>query len=352
MEVKMLVVNARFLTQPISGVQRYAIEVCLELKKIIPDLTFVAPKNINHHDVANELGVQIIGNLLGHLWEQVDLPLYLKKRGSPLLLNLCNTAPLFYDNKITVVHDVAFERFPQSFSWKFRYAYQIAIPKIIKTSKVIITDSDFSRDELASLYKLNKKYINIVHCATSRTFRALDSSSTDKYVLAVSSLNYQKNFHSLIKAFNKIDDTNVKLYLVGAVNPNFANHQLLDDIKSNSRITFLGRVDDEVLVQLYSDAVCFVYPSLYEGFGIPPLEAQACGCPVITSNAASLPEVCGDSVIYCDPYSVDDITNKINMVLSDDALQKELRARGFENIKRFSWEKSAQQIINIIEEIK
>jgi glycosyltransferase involved in cell wall biosynthesis len=348
----MIFVNARFLTQPISGVQRYAIEISLQLKKIGVDVRFISPKNIIHKGLAEELGVQIVGTLTGHLWEQIELPLYLKKQGSPLLLNLCNTAPIFYSNKVVTIHDVAFERFPKSFSWQFRYAYQLAIPKIVNSSKRLLTDSQFSRDEISELYKLDKNKIEIVHCAASGVFRIGDVQLSEKYILAVSSLNYQKNFHALIQAFNLLKDTDAKLYLVGAINKNFADHKLIKDIESNPNIQFLGRVEDDELVKLYSNAQCFVYPSLYEGFGIPPLEAQACGCPVIASNAASLPEVCGDSVVYCDPYRVDDIADKIKRVLSDEALQNELRAKGFDNIKRFSWEKSAQQIINMIEEMK
>lgn len=348
----MIVVNARFLTQPISGVQRYAIEICLELKKLNSHIVFVAPRNILHHEIAHELGVKIVGSLTGHLWEQIELPSYLKKQGNPLLLNLCNTAPIFYANKIVTIHDLAFERFPQTFSWKFRYAYQFAIPRIARSSKHILTDSDFSKKEIMSLYSIDDRKISVVHCANSAHFKEAGNPSGEKYILAVSSLNYQKNFLALVKAFNKLSDKTIKLLLVGAINKNFADHNLLQEIESNENIQFVGRVDDDELVRLYSNAQCFVYPSLYEGFGIPPLEAQACGCPCVVSNAASLPEVCGDSVVYCDPYSVDDIADKISMVLSSKALQDELRTKGFENIKRFSWEKSAQQIIHIIEEMK
>ncbi|MCR4942357.1 MAG: glycosyltransferase family 4 protein, partial [Campylobacter sp.] len=132
----------------------------------------------------------------------------------------------------------------------------------------------------------------------------------------------------------------------------FADTKLLKDIEKNKNIIFKGRVSDDKLVKLYSNAICFVYPSLYEGFGIPPLEAQACGCPVVCSNAASLPEVCENSVIYCDPYDINDIKEKIQMVLDDENIQNDLRQEGFENIKRFSWEKSAKQIADLLMELR
>ncbi|AZR81695.1 glycosyl transferase family 1 [Thiomicrospira sp. S5] len=345
----MIVVNARFLSQNISGVQRYAIEISRQLKILGYGVRFFAPNNLIHKELADELDVEIIGNLTGHLWEQYELPRYLSKLRNPLLLNLCNTAPLFYKNNVVTLHDIAFERYPRTFSWKFRYAYQLAIPRIARSSKKLLTDSAFSKDEISAVYGVDRNKIDIVHCSVSGRFCFSEKETTEKYILAVSSLNYQKNFHALIQAFNLLKDKNIKLYLVGAINKNFADHKLVENIESNSNIKFMGRVNDDELVQLYSNALCFVYPSLYEGFGIPPLEAQACGCPCVVSSAASLPEACADSVVYCDPFDVSDMAKKIQLVVNDETLRGELRAKGFENIKRFSWTKSAKQIIQIIE---
>jgi glycosyltransferase involved in cell wall biosynthesis len=349
----MLVINARFLTQNITGVQRFAIEISKQLEKLYKkEIIFISPKNIIHKNLAKRLDVKVIGSLKGHLWEQIDLPRYLRKINNPLLLNLANTAPLFYRNKIVTVHDIAFLRFPQTFDWKFRLFYKLLIPKIIKKSIHTITVSEFSKREIIELYKIDKKNISVVYNSTSNIFEKIGSDYKDKYILAVSSLNYQKNFHSLIKASNLLKDKNIKLYLVGSINKNFANLELLKDIEDNKNISFRGRVDDDELVMLYSNALCFVYPSLYEGFGIPPLEAQACGTPTIVSNVASLPEVGNDSFLYCNPYDINDIKEKIELLIDNKELQKELVQKGYENIKRFSWEKSAEKIIKIIEDLK
>lgn len=309
----------------------------------------VAPKNILHQDLVSEFDVVVFGKFTGHLWEQVELPLFLQKQGSPLLINMANTAPIYYRNKITVVHDVAFERFPQSFSKKFRWFYKLFIPKIIVNSKHIVTVSEFSKSEIIELYDTKRNKIEIVHNAVSSFFKPTRAKVNAKYILAVSSLNHQKNFHSLVKAFNLLNHPDVKLFLVGAINKNFADHSLISDIERNANITFLGRVNDKKLVSLYSNAECFVYPSLYEGFGIPPLEAQACGCPCLVSNEASLPEVCLDSVIYCDAHNVSDIAKKLDLILNDSNLCSDLSAKGFENIKRFSWSRSADKMLTIIE---
>ncbi len=346
----LIVINARFLTQNISGVQRYAIEICRELKKMHLDIILVAPKNIIHEGLVNELGVTLYGKFTGHLWEQIELPLFLKSRGNPLLVNMANTAPIYFKNKITVVHDIAFERFPQSFSWKFRFFYRRFIPEIIATSISVVTVSEFSKFEILELYGAETNEIEVVCNAVSNIFKPSLVKIDEKYMLAVSSLNYQKNFHSLIKAFNCLSlSTPIKLFLVGAINKNFADHSLISDIEANPNIVFLGRVDDDELVALYSNAECFVYPSLYEGFGIPPLEAQACGCPCLVSNVASLPEVCADSVVYCNPYEISDIAQKLDFILSNKSIRNDLVGRGFKNIKRFSWKKSAQQMLQIIE---
>ena len=344
-----IIINARFLTQNITGVQRFAIEISKQLKKLYAEnIQFVCPKNIIHQNLAKELDVKVIGTRTGHLWEQLDLPKYLKQNNNLLLLNLANTAPLFYKNKIVTVHDIAYERFPQTFDWKFRLFYKWLIPNIIKNSRHTITVSKFSKGEIIEFYGTNKDDISVIYNSVSDIFKNVEGKKDNKYILAVSSLNYQKNFHSLIKAFNLLENQDILLYLVGSINKNFANLELIKNIEMNPNIIFKGRVDDDELIRLYSNALVFVYPSLYEGFGIPPLEAQSCGTPVICSNTASLPEVGGtDSVLYIDPYDVNDIREKIETLISDEALQKELIEKGFENIKRFSWKESAEKIIEI-----
>lgn len=348
----MIVVNARFLTQEITGVQRYGMEISKELKKQNPDIQFVCPKDIIHKDLADELGAIKIGKLSGHLWEQIELPLYLKKN-QPLLINLANTAPAFYKNKVSTIHDIAFEKFPQTFSWQFRQFYRLLVPKIISSSRKIFTVSDFSKSEICSLYSTPHSSVEVIKNATSSIFiPTLKTEIQTKYILAVSSLTQQKNFSNLIDAFNILNDQQHELLLVGSINRNFAPQSLIDKIEANPRIRFAGRISDSELVKLYSNAKAFVHPSLYEGFGIPPLEAQACGCPVICSNIASLPEVCGDSALYFDPYNVADIASKIDNLLADPKLTETLVSRGYENIKQFSWNISAAKLLASIKDLQ
>lgn len=345
-------INSRFLTQKITGSQRFAIEVSRQLRKLLPEARFVSPKNIIHYDIAKELEVESFGKLNGHLWEQIELPLYLRKKGSPLLLNLVNTSPIFYENKIITVMDLSWKHFPNAVSKKFYLWYKFLIPKICKNSKLIFTLSEFSKNDLFNELKINKDKTKIIHCSFSENFKFLNISR-EKIILSVASLQPYKNLEGLIKAFiflkNKNKFFDYKLVLVGGYNKNvFAKTNLFELSKNRDDIVFTGYLSDEKLVEYYNKACLFVFPSFFEGFGIPPLEAMACGCPCVVSNAASLPEVCGDAAYYVNPYDVEDIARGIERVLTDENLRQDLIRKGFENIKRFSWQDSARKIIKII----
>ena len=341
------VINARFLTQPITGVQRFAIEISKELIKLDAQVRFITPANIVHRDIANELGAVEIGLLSGHLWEQITLPKYLKRLGNPLLVNLCNTAPLNYSNKIVTIHDINFKLFPENFSLPFRTYYNYMIPRIIQLSKKVITVSKFSKSEIMKHYNVDCNKIKVVYNAASEVFKPVRKENSEKYILAVSSLIKKKNLGFLAQAFCKLNEKDIKLYIVGKKNRNLKNINPRR-LENNSKIIFQGRVSDKKLAELYSNAICFVFPSLYEGFGLPPLEAQACGCPAIVSDVASLPEVFGDSVLYCNPTNVDDLTKCINYYTNNKTDRLAFINKGFENNKRYSWTDSSNSLAVLI----
>lgn len=348
----MIFVNARFLTQDITGVQRFAEELSLSLNTMRDDVMFLAPRDILRHDVAKQLNVKIIGKNSGHAWEQYDLPRYLKHNGSPLLVNLCSTAPVFYKNKIVTHHDVTYKRYPQSYSKKFRLLYNTLVPLMIKNSHKLITVSEFSKLELGKHYHVDPHKIAVVYNAVSGKFsgnaKVSADAGHDAYLLAVSSPNYHKNFHSLIEAFSQLDNKDITLKVVGGGSGSFKKQSYLQKLDQN-RIQFVGRVSDDDLLALYRNATAFIFPSLYEGFGIPPLEAQACGCPVISSDAASMPEVLGDSATFFSPLNIQDMREKIASVISEPDLRSSLIQKGYQNIERFSWNKSAEQLSQIID---
>lgn len=170
------------------------------------------------------------------------------------------------------------------------------------------------------------------------------------YFLSVSSLNYRKNFITVLQAFSIFCDSNQygNLYIVGDLKCDSFNGVYIQEYKSNDRIRFLGRVSDDELIEYYRNAVAFVFPSLYEGFGIPVIEAQACGCPVISSNSSSLPEVLGESALTCNPLDVNRFAELMNDIFNDNDLRKKIIAKGYENVKRFSWNESAKKIVELI----
>jgi glycosyltransferase involved in cell wall biosynthesis len=352
----MICINSRFLTQKITGSQRFAIEISRQLRKLLPEARFVSPKNIIHYDIAKELEVESFGKLTGHLWEQIELPLYLRKKGSPLLLNLVNTAPIFYKNKMVVIHDISWKHFPEYLSKSFYLWYNFMIPRVAKTSKIIFTVSNFSREDISKGLQIDLSKIETVYNAISENFVFLNKKR-EKMILSVASLNYIKNIESLIKAFIFLKSVNkfldYKLVLCGGYNKKvFAKTNLFELSKNRDDIVFTGYLSDEKLVEYYNKASLFVFPSFFESFGIPPIEAMASGCPCVVSNVASLPEVCGDAAYYVNPYDVEDIARGIETVLSDEKLREDLIKKGFENIKRFSWEESAKKIVQIMREIK
>lgn len=348
----MIYVNARFLTQDLTGVQRFAQEICLALSKIRYDVIFVSPPNIIHHDIASQLNVQVVGKKSGHFWEQLELPAFLRKKKSPLLINLCNTAPIFYRNKIVTHHDIIYKRYPQSYSAKFRFVYNNLVPLMLRHSKALITVSEFSKKEISQAFDYPLNNIYVIYNAVSEQFKpAAPVSNTERpYLLAVSSPNYHKNFHGLIAAFSKMANSqDVTLKIIGAANKNFADVGFsTKEAAANDNIQFLGRVSDQQLVELYSHARAFVFPSLYEGFGIPPLEAQACGCAVVSSNRASLPEVLLQSALYFEPENIPEMQQALERIIQDEALRQTLIAEGFENVKRFDWMRSAAALSEIM----
>lgn len=349
----MIVVNGRFLTQKITGVQRFALEITKQLKKYYgSSLCVVTPHNIILTEDAKILEVKVIGKRCGYYWEQIELPIWLRSHGKPTILNLGNMAPIFYKNKCVVIHDITFKRYPNTFSWKFRCLYNIMIPMIIKHSKHIFTVSDFSMKEISNFYGIPKDKMTVVFNAVDEKFHKFEDPIFSKkdYLLAVSSVKENKNFMMVLNAFEKAIavKTSLYLYVVGDVYGGSFKKMNLEKYKKNSNIYFLGRISDEKLIKLYSNAKAFIFPSFYEGFGIPVLEAQACGCPVISSNSASMPEVLGDSALLVSPDNLDGFVSAIFKVMNED-IANELIMKGTVNVNRFSWQKNAQVIIDYIE---
>lgn len=268
------------------------------------------------------------------------------------MINFCNTGPLLYNRNIVTIHDIAFQVNPKWFSPAFVGLYKFLIPRIARRSLRVITVSNFSKESIIRYTNIPENKVEIVYNGISDVFfKALNpfiGSEYDNYILAVSSIDPRKNLLSLVRTFKQLNKPDLSLVIVGAKSKVFADSNLKDEIFGWPSIIFTGYISDEKLAALYNKAIMFVYPSLYEGFGIPPLEAMATGCPTITSNTTALPEICGDACLYIDPLDSEDLAEKIDLLLTQDTLRKKLRDNGFRQVKYYSWEKSALKVAAII----
>jgi glycosyltransferase involved in cell wall biosynthesis len=336
------------LTQSLTGVQRFAIELTRQLSEQ-RQVTILTPPGAEQEAIG-DAKVQVIGRRTGQLWEQLDLPTHLNRIGRPLLLNLTSTGPVLYANQVVTHHDITYVRHPDSFSRRFRLAYRFMMPLLLRRSREILTVSAFSKAEIAAHYRIDARKINVVPNAASPLF-APDgvAEKPSDYLLAVSSPNRHKNFHTLIRAFCSAETTTInRLLIVGDQTGVF---RATDLRPSDSRVEFFGRVTDERLAELYRGAIAFAFPSLYEGFGIPPLEAQQSGLPVIAAHTASMPEVLGASALYFDPQDVGSVTAAIEEIDRNASLRETLRVTGLRNANRFSWRTSAAELIRVIDRI-
>lgn len=349
----MVYINGRFLTQPVTGVNRFALEICKALAELRYDFRVVVPGSVgNRKDLPFELCS--FGNLTSHFWEQIDLLRFLRKEGTPLLVNLSGLGPLYYRNQIITIHDLSFYRQPEWFSRPYRMFYSFATPVISRSAQAIITVSEFSKGEIIKYLNTDPGKIVVVPNAVSANITQDEGSGMDKeilkkkYLLAVSSLDPRKNHQRLIEAFGQDGFKDYNLLLVGKGSRNF-NVRL--ETGDNSRIKFLGYISDADLSLLYKRAELFVYPSLYEGFGIPPLEAMANGCAVVVSDIESLREVCGDAAEYVNPQSASSIGEGVLNVLHDEGLRGELVSRGMKRAAYFSWQRSAERLLALLSQI-
>ena len=293
-----LAINGRFLTQRLTGVQRYALELVRALDRLIDkgdpavkDLSIflLTPPKAERVPLAH-IPIMPVGQLRGHAWEQLELPRY--ARGS-FLLNLCNTAPVGKAQQMVTIHDAAVYGVPQAYSRTFRALYKTLLPTLSRTSQSIVTVSEFSKRELIRYCHVPEDKITVVYLGKEHLFSqeadarvfAKHGFGTRPFLLAVSSLSPSKNFAGLVRALTKLGETHFDVVIAGGTNPAvFSQHT--DPLPKS--VKYLGYVSEGELKALYEGATGFVHPAFYEGFGLPPLEAMACGCPVVASNAASL----------------------------------------------------------------
>ena len=354
-----LLINGRFLSQRITGVQRFALEVVKAIDDSIMDepirsvfsgIHILVPRNAKQVPVLKNIDVKIIGHRLGHAWEQIDLPF--ATRGG-LLLSLCQIGPLAISRQIVVMHDASVYGVPFAFSAPFRIWYKIVMPLLGRRAQKILTVSEFSRNELSRYCGIDASKLHVIPEGKEHVLNVTRDASVlakhnlngQRFVLAVSSMNPNKNFQSVVSAVEMLDGLDCKVVIAGGTDPRvFGSGKDLPD-----KVVHVGYVSDGELRSLYEAAMAFIYPSFYEGFGLPPLEAMALGCPVIVSKRASMPEVCGEAALYCDPNRPEDIAVCIRRLVEEPQFGEKMRRLGRAQAAPYTWRRSAHAILDIAE---
>ncbi len=271
--------------------------------------------------------------------------------------------PALSRNIVLTIHDLAFIRFPEfNFDW-FIKKYTGEVKKNAYISKKIIADSESTRNDIVSFFGIDPLKVEVVYLAADDMFRKLTEKEKNtyvlkkyqidkKYILSVGTIEPRKNFAALIRAFNNIKKSKIgsgyKLVIVGRTGwKSEATYEERENSPYRDDILFTGWIPDQELVQIYNWAELFVYPSLFEGFGLPPLEAMSCGLPVITFNTSSLKEVVGDAGILVAAGDESELKNQLLHVLENELVKEELSSKSLIQAKKFSWEETAKKILDI-----
>ena len=293
------------------------------------------------------------GHIKRIFWYQTKLKQQLKSQRAELFFSPVYEG-MFFPNvpQVVTVHDLIPLRYPEV-SPKWRYYYQYALPYLLKQSQRVVCVSEYTKQDVVKTYGLNPDAIDVVYNGYDRNLfypqhnsEVLQKYQLDKYLLYVGDMRFYKNLGRCLEAFDRLPRNDCKFVITGKKDDVFYPEieRQVAQLNSKSRIVFLDYVPIAELPSLYSMAQALVFASLYEGFGLPILEAMACGCPVITSKVTSIPEVAGDSALYVDPYDVDSIAQGINRAIDDAEFRKTLIQQGLERAALFSWNQTAQNI--------
>jgi glycosyltransferase involved in cell wall biosynthesis len=341
--------NGRFMAQPQSGVQRFSTELARQLGVIFgPRFAILAPRGAG---IESARGTRIVGKLKGHLWEQFELARHV---GNAYLINLGNTAPLSCSRQLLVVHDAGVFETPQAYSRRFRLWYRFLQSRLGRNGTKIVTVSSSARSGIATHLNIPEDRISIIpegadhfdDLVADESWLRAQGLARGQFVLAVGNLAAHKNLMSLRETASALHDLGVELVVAGSLKGGAFSKAGLADLPQPAR--YLGRVSDEILKALYSNALCYVFPSLYEGYGLPALEAMRSGCPVVASDIPALRETCGTAALFADPRSGEGFAKTVSQLAVSDRLRAHLVERGRNHSQPFTWQRSAEQLAQII----
>lgn len=258
---------------------------------------------------------------------------------------------------VLTVHDLSFIRAPETATPGLRAYLNAVVPRSVARADYILADSTATGQDLVKLYGTPTEKISVLYSGVESRFARIDDPAVlgamreryklgdEPYVLSVGTVQPRKNYERLVEAFHRLGCADIKLVIAGGKGwLDDPLYQRIDALKLRDRVVMAGFVDDADLPAIYSGAHVFAFPSLYEGFGLPPLEAMACGLPVVSSNTSSLPEVVGDAALCVDPYSVDEIAEALRHAIEDSSIRQALIDKGYRRARQFTWQSAAHQL--------
>lgn len=295
---KGLVINGRFLSQTVTGVQRSALELSTLLIDLVPDIKFIVPQNTSCDDAAITDRSVFLGRLQGTLWEQTELAAYMRRHGG-VLLNLCNTAPLAWSRNIVMIHDLGVFENPAWYSDRFARWYRFLTPRILRKALMVLTVSEFSKNELVRRFGIPDEKVHVVHNHVPLALLPGSPVPKENLILHVGSFTDRKNVSFIIEAFRNAGRKDLRLVLCGSEQPDLSNRSTVT--RNDENISVLTGVDDRGLRELYAKAGYIVCASHYEGFGMPVLEGIAHGANPILSDIPVFKELYPEGPIYFSP---------------------------------------------------
>jgi glycosyltransferase involved in cell wall biosynthesis len=361
------------LDRPLTGISRYSFELVLALDRLErrPDVVLLTAGELG--PLAGQVrfrqkpltGCRLLPALvtLGSL----SIPHRASRLGLDLVHDLTGVTPFGLGvgggRMVTTLHDVFAWSFPGTSTLADTLIYRYWLPRVVSQLDALITDSQVSRSDIANYLAVGRDKISTIPLGVNPAYRTLPHEQTVSvlrrhglsagYILFVGSVEERKNLARLLRAYAHLLERgeNRPLVVVGASRWRLADtsglRKVLAKHELERKVTFAGYVPEADLPALYNAADLFVFPSLYEGFGLPPLEAMACGTPVVTSNTSSLPEVVGDAALTVDPYDVQALAAAMRQLLDDNDLRAEMRARGLARAQAFTWQRTARQTLDV-----
>ena len=351
--------DARMYASSFTGIGRYVYELTQRLFEMDCDNEYVLFMNEPQYSdftPPNSRMRKVLVNAPHYSWaEQVRFARLLKKEKLDLVHFMHFNAPFLYRGpSLVTIHDLTLSFFPgkKMRSFLHRLSYHLVLSSIVKRSKRVIAVSHNTKKDLIKLLKTPSQKVEVIYEGVAKEFRVLDhvTKPADNFFLYTGVWRSHKNVVNLLKAFARLPEG--KLVITGREDPFYPEvKETIRELGLENRVVLTGLVSEKKLVELYNRARVYVMPSLYEGFGLPPLEAMACGTPVACSNTSSLPEICGQgNVAFFDPNDVEDMARVMRHVWEDESLRATLVARGLKRVRDFSWEEMAKSTLSLYNE--